>query len=222
MGDVVQLPSIGPGAILADIIGSNVVSTVTSEIFRQAATSQIIVNTHRINQGKPLVQPTGEDTALRDFYVIPSDSPEDIQAKLLRMVTDRIPNRFGLHPIQDAQVLTPMNRSSLGSRVLNEVLQQALNQDAAPKVSRFGWAYAPGNQVIQTVNDYEKDVFNGDIGHVVRVDSEDGTVAIAYDGLHVDYEFGELDEVALVIALRTVLSMRRLTNLATWFKTAAL
>jgi exodeoxyribonuclease V alpha subunit len=158
VGDVDQLPSVGPGAVLADIIASGVVPTVTlTEIFRQAATSQIIIIAHRINQVKPPLQPTGDDETLRDFYIIPADSPEDIQAKLLRVVTDRILDRFNLHPIQDVHILTPKNRGSLGSRALNEVLQQAINPDAAPHVSRFGWTYAPGDKVIQTVNDYEKD-----------------------------------------------------------------
>lgn len=143
------------------------------------------------------MQSTSNDETLRDFYVIPADSPEDIQAKLLRVVTDRIPNRFNLHPIQDVQVLTPMNHGSLGSRALNEVLQQALNPDTEPRVSRFGWTYAPGDKVIQTINDYEKDTFNGDIGRVVRVEPENSTVIVDFDGRHVDYEFGELDEVAL-------------------------
>ena len=112
VGDVDQLPSVGPGSVLADIITSERIPTVTlTEIFRQAATSQIIVNAHRINQGQmPLLREDGQS----DFYVIPADSPEDIQAKLLRVVTERIPQRFGLHPIRDVQVLTPMNRGQSG------------------------------------------------------------------------------------------------------------
>ena len=112
VGDVDQLPSVGPGSVLADIIGSERIPTVRlTEIFRQAATSQIIVNAHRINQGQ---MPLMREDSPSDFYVIPADSPEEIQAKLLRVVTERIPQRFGLHPIRDVQVLTPMNRGSLG------------------------------------------------------------------------------------------------------------
>ena len=198
VGDVDQLPSVGPGAVLADIIASERIPTVTlTEIFRQAATSQIIVNAHRINQGQlPLMR---EDSH-SDFYVIPADSPEDIQAKLLRVVTERIPQRFGLHPIRDVQVLTPMNRGSLGARALNGVLQQALNPDANPQVTRFGWTYAPGDKVIQTVNNYDKDVYNGDIGRVAQVDLEEGQVEIDFDGRIVTYDVGELDEVALAYA----------------------
>ncbi len=197
VGDVDQLPSVGPGSVLADIIASSRVPTVTlTEIFRQAATSQIIVNAHRINQGK-MPQEAQQHAEERDFYVIPAETPEDIQDKLLRVVTERIPQRFGLHPIRDIQVLTPMNRGSLGVRALNAVLQQALNPDAQPRVTRFGWTYAPGDKVIQTVNNYDKDVFNGDIGHVTQVDPEEGIITLDFDGRPVTYELSELDEVAL-------------------------
>jgi exodeoxyribonuclease V alpha subunit len=198
VGDVDQLPSVGPGTVLADIIASGCIPIVTlTEIFRQAATSQIIVNAHRMNQGQ---LPVMRDDGQSDFYVIRADSPEEIQAKLLRVVTERIPQRFGLHPIRDVQVLTPMNRGSLGARALNGVLQEALNPEATPRVTRFGWTYAPGDKVIQTVNNYEKDVFNGDIGRVTRVDVEAGQVEIDFDGRPVSYDVGELDEVALAYA----------------------
>src|SRR2546422_2477772 len=198
VGDVDQLPSVGPGAVLADLIASGSIPTVTlTEIFRQAASSQIIVNAHRINQGQmPLMREDGQS----DFYVIPADSPEDIRAKLLRVVTERIPQRFGLHPIRDVQVLTPMNRGSLGARALNAVLQQALNPEATPQVTRFGWTYAPGDKVLQTVNNDEKDVYNSAIGQVAQVDVEEGQVEIDFEGRLVTYDVGELDEVALAYA----------------------
>jgi exodeoxyribonuclease V alpha subunit len=200
VGDVDQLPSVGPGSVLADLIASGRIPTVTlTEIFRQAASSQIIVNAHRINRGKmPLdLDETEDEQDRRDFYVIPAETPEAIQDILLRVVTQRIPERFGLHPIRDIQVLTPMNRGSLGARALNVVLQQALNPDATPRVSRFGWTYTPGDKVIQTVNNYDKDVFNGDIGHVAQVDAEEGVITLNFDGKAVAYDLGELDEVAL-------------------------
>jgi exodeoxyribonuclease V alpha subunit len=198
VGDVDQLPSVGPGSVLADIIGSERIPTVRlTEIFRQAATSQIIVNAHRINQGQ---MPQMREDGTSDFYVIPADDPEEIQAKLLRVVTERLPQRFGLHPIRDVQVLTPMNRGSLGARALNAVLQQALNPDATPQVTRFGWTYAPRDKVLQTVNNYEKDVYNGDIGQVSQVDVEEGEVTIDFEGRLVTYDVGELDEVALAYA----------------------
>src|SRR3989442_295378 len=198
VGDVDQLPSVGPGTVLADIIASSRIPTVTlTEIFRQAATSQIIVNAHRINQGQmPLMREDGSS----DFYVIPADSPEEIQAKLLRVVTERIPQRFGLHPIRDVQVLTPMNRGSLGARALNVALQEALNADATPTVTRFGWSYAPVDKVIQTINDYDQHALKRDIGQVLRVDLEEGEVVVSFDGRDVTYDVAELDEVALAYA----------------------
>jgi exodeoxyribonuclease V alpha subunit len=168
-----------------------------TEVFRQAATSQIIVNAHRINRGQ---LPERPGSAPSDFYFIACQSPEEIHDKLLHVVTERIPKRFGLHPIHDLQVLTPMNRGGLGARALNVELQQRLNPTAEPRVTRFGWTYAPGDKVIQTVNNYDKDVFNGDIGRVLDIDAVEGIVAIDYDGRRVEYDLGELDEVSLAYA----------------------
>jgi exodeoxyribonuclease V alpha subunit len=200
VGDVDQLPSVGPGAVLSDIIESGTLLTVKlTEIFRQAERSQIVINAHRINQGKlPRPPETQEDPS--DFYFIPTDTPEDVHARLVHVVTERIPKRFGLHPIEDIQVLTPMNRGRLGARALNSELQACLNPQAQPRLSRFGWTFAPGDKVIQTVNDYHKEVFNGDIGRVARIDIEEGVIYMDFDGRTVEYEFGELDEVALAYA----------------------
>ena len=198
VGDVDQLPSVGPGAVLADLIGSGVLTIVRlTEIFRQAAASQIIVNAHRINRGQMPERPAREAS---DFYFVPTDTPEAIHDKLLYVITERIPKRFGLDPINDVQVLTPMNRGGLGARALNVALQERLNPHATPRVTRFGWTYAPGDKVIQTVNNYDKDVFNGDIGRIVRIDEEEGLVFVDYDGRQVEYETGELDEVSLAYA----------------------
>jgi exodeoxyribonuclease V alpha subunit len=198
VGDVDQLPSVGPGAALADLIGSGVLPTVRlTEIFRQAATSQIIVNAHRINRGQ---MPERPGSKVSDFYFVTADTPEAIHEKLLHVVTERIPKRFGLDPINDVQVLTPMNRGGLGARALNVALQERLNPHATPRVTRFGWTYAPGDKVIQTVNNYDKDVFNGDIGRIVRIDEEEGLVFVDYDGRQVEYDTGELDEISLAYA----------------------
>ena len=132
-----------------------------------------------------------------DFYVIPAETPEAIEALLLQVVSERIPKRFGLHPIRDVQVLTPMHRGSLGSRALNAALQNILNPHATPRVTRFGWTYAPGDKVIQTVNNYDKEVFSGDIGRVTQVDVDEGVVTVDFEGRLVTYELGELDEVSL-------------------------
>ncbi len=198
VGDVDQLPSVGPGAVLFDIIESGAMPTVRlTEIFRQAERSRIVVNAHRINEGR---LPQLEAEARSDFYFVCADTSEEIHALLLQIVSERIPKRFGLHPIQDIQVLTPMNRGRLGARSLNIELQKQFNPKAEPRVSRFGWTFAPGDKVIQTVNDYVKEVFNGDIGCVTRLDLEEGLIAMDFDGREVNYEFGELDEIALAYA----------------------
>jgi exodeoxyribonuclease V alpha subunit len=199
VGDADQLPSVGPGAVLGDIIRSGSVPTISlTEIFRQAASSSIIINAHRINHGEmPLNQ---DGTGLSDFYVIPAFSPEEIYRKLIQLITERIPKRFGLHPVRDVQVLTPMNRGGLGARALNVELQKALNAKAEPKITRFGTTFAPGDKVIQIVNNYDKEVFNGDIGQILKIDLEESLLLIEYDGRAVEYEFGELDEVSLAYA----------------------
>ena len=200
VGDVDQLPSVGPGAVLADLIASEQVPTVRlTEIFRQAKASRIIVNAHRINQGLPPQSPR-EDQPNSDFYLIRCDTPELIHERLIRAVTERIPSRFGLDPVRDIQVLTPMNRGGLGSRALNVELQRQLNPTAQPRIERFGWTYAPGDKVIQLINDYDKDVFNGDIGHIADIDLEQSLLNIDFDGRRVAYDFGELDTVALAYA----------------------
>ena len=199
VGDVDQLPSVGPGAVLADIIDSKAVPTVRlTEIFRQAASSRIIVNAHRINKGEMPLK--AEGTELSDFYFIPAETPEEIYAKIVQVVTERIPKRFGLHPVKDVQILTPMNRGGLGARSLNVELQKVLNEKSEPKISRFGTTFAPGDKVIQTVNNYDKEVFNGDIGHIESIDVEEGLLTVKYDDRLVEYEFGELDEVQLAYA----------------------
>jgi exodeoxyribonuclease V alpha subunit len=199
VGDVDQLPSVGPGAVLADLIGSGQVATVRlTEVFRQAAASRIVVNAHRINQGQRPEVPA--DAADSDFYLIRCETPEQVQERLLRAVSERIPARFGLDPIRDIQVLTPMNRGGLGARALNVALQALLNPSAQPRMQRFGWTYAPGDKVIQLVNNYDKEVFNGDIGRVAAIDTEEGLLQLDFDGRRLEYEQGELDEIALAYA----------------------
>jgi len=205
VGDVDQLPSVGPGAVLADLIHSEQVPTVRlTEVFRQAAASRIVVNAHRINVGRmpeaPREDQPKDDQPDCDFYLIRCDSPEQIHERLLKVVTERIPQRFGLDPVRDIQVLTPMNRGSLGARALNGDLQRALNPSAQPRLERFGWTYAPGDKVIQLVNVYDKEVFNGDIGRILGIDTAEGLVTIEVDGRPIVYETGELDQVALAYA----------------------
>ena len=197
VGDVDQLPSVGPGQILADIISSAAVPVVRlSEVFRQAAQSRIIVNAHRINQGR---MPEWEAKPGRDFYFIAADEPEDVVNKILTVVKERVPRQCRLHPIRDIQVLCPMNRGVTGARALNLSLQAALNPEA-PCIEKFGWCFSIGDKVMQTENDY-KEVFNGDIGFIQSIDP-DATqeLVIDFDGRAVHYPFADLDQLTLAYA----------------------
>nr|WP_208852218.1 ATP-dependent RecD-like DNA helicase [Roseomonas genomospecies 6] len=199
VGDVDQLPSVGPGQVLGDVIGSGAVPVVRlTEIFRQAATSRIIVNAHRINAGQmPETPKAGEDS---DFYFVEAATPEAGVGKLIEMVRDRIPRRFGADPVRDVQILCPMNRGGLGARSLNIELQKVLNPPGESRVERFGWTFGPGDKVMQVENNYDKEVYNGDLGIVSAVDMEEGTLTATFDGRPVIYDFGELDEIVLAYA----------------------
>ena len=192
VGDIDQLPSVGPGQVLADVIASGAIPVVRlTEVFRQAAMSRIIVNAHRINEGvtPDLGKPEGES----DFYFVPADDPETAVPRILELVRTRIPRRFGLHPVHDIQVLCPMNRGGVGARSLNVELQAALNPAGERKVERFGWTFAPGDKVMQIENDYDREVYNGDIGRIEDVDPEMGEVTARFDDRIAAYGFGELD-----------------------------
>ncbi|MDA8376947.1 MAG: ATP-binding domain-containing protein, partial [Planctomycetia bacterium] len=146
---------------------------------------------HRINAGH--TPDLGNPEGLSDFYFIAADDPAEAADKLVKLVTTHIPRRFGLDPLQDIQVLCPMNRSALGARALNEALQTALNGESAPAIEKFGRRFAPGDKVMQIQNDSEKEVFNGDIGFVRDVDIEESTLTVDFEGRVVSYGFGELD-----------------------------
>ena len=192
VGDIDQLPSVGPGQVLADIIGSGTVPVVRlTEVFRQAAQSRIITTAHQINQGR--IPDLGKVEGETDFYFMPADDPEDAVPKIINLVGKHIPRKFGLDPIRDVQVLCPMNRGGVGARSLNIELQAALNPNPTAKVERFGWTFAPGDKVMQIENDYDKDVFNGDIGYIQAVDTVEGELIVDFDGREVSYQFGELD-----------------------------
>ncbi len=201
VGDVDQLPSVGAGQVLADIIGSGIVPVARlTEIFRQAAESRIVTNAHRVNAGRMPDLEVPKDGGT-DFYFVAADDPEDGAHKVVEIVRDRIPRRFGLDAVRDVQVLAPMQRGVLGARGLNLALQAALNGDASkPSIEKFGWTYRVGDKVMQTENDYEKEVYNGDIGTIVGLDAEEGELAIEFDGRLVPYPFGELDQVTLAYA----------------------
>ena len=192
VGDIDQLPSVGPGQVLADIISSGAVSVVRlTEVFRQAARSRIIISAHRINQGSiPDLSPPETES---DFYFVPADDPAAAVGRIIELVKTRMPKRFGLDPIRDIQVLCPMNRGGVGARSLNIELQAALNPAGDRKVERFGWTFAPGDKVMQIENDYDKEVYNGDIGYIDDVDPNAGEIVASFDGRPVTYGLGELD-----------------------------
>ena len=198
VGDVDQLPSVGPGQVLRDLIASNAVPLVRlTEVFRQAASSRIIVNAHHINNGRMPDLAAAEGS---DFHFVDATEPDHAARKLVTIVRERIPARFGLDAIRDVQVLCPMNRGAVGARSLNVMLQAALNPPGEVRVERFGSSYGAGDKVMQVVNDYERDVFNGDVGTVARVDAEEGELVVTFDGRDVTYGFGELDELSLAYA----------------------
>jgi exodeoxyribonuclease V alpha subunit len=192
VGDIDQLPSVGPGQVLADIIASDSLPVVRlTQVFRQAEQSRIIVSAHRINHGAiPDLNPPGPDS---DFYFVLAEDPETAVMRIIDLVKARIPKRFGFDPIRDIQVLCPMNRGGVGARSLNIELQAALNSSGENKVQRFGWTFTPGDKVMQIENDYEKEVYNGDIGYIADINSDEGELTCRFDDRPVVYALGELD-----------------------------
>jgi exodeoxyribonuclease V alpha subunit len=188
--------------VLRDLIESGSVPVARlTEIFRQATHSQIIVHAHQINQGH--IPELGSETDNSDFFFIRRDDPTRIVETVLELVKQRIPRKFHLDPIADIQVLSPMNRGSLGVRELNVHLQNELNpaRPQDPVVEKFGWQFRLRDKVMQTENDYEKEVFNGDIGQVSRIDPNERTLFVKFDLREVNYDFGELDQLSLAYAV---------------------
>jgi len=202
VGDVDQLPSVGPGMVLRHLIESGVAPVARlTEVFRQAAASHIITTAHRINQG---LLPERKDPATNpDFFFVEREAPERITATVVELASRRIPGKFGLDPIRDIQVLVPMNRGSLGVRELNVRLQAELNpaRPGEPAIEKFGWTFRARDKVLQTQNDYDKEVFNGDLGQVVSVDLEEKEVRVRFDTRDIVYDYGELDELMLAYAM---------------------
>lgn len=217
IGDADQLPSVGPGQVLRDLIDSGAIPVARlQEIFRQAHNSSIVRNAHRVNRGYlPELEPPSDE--LSDFYFVRTEDDdrrrrpahevaEDVQRKIARIVAGRLPARFRVHPVRDVQVLSPMNRGPLGARALNAVLQEVLNpprdSDADP-VKRFGWEYRERDKVMQTENDYGRDVFNGDLGVVDSIDHGEQKMAIRFEGhaTSIDYSFTDLDRLMLAYAV---------------------
>lgn len=204
VGDVDQLPSVGPGNVLADVIRSGVVPVARlTEVFRQAAQSRIITGAHEINEGRvpSFPKPAPKEC---DFHFIERDTPEAIMDTIVHLARDRIPAAFGFDPLRDIQVLSPMNRTPLGTSNLNIILQQALNPPGELKmeVERFGLCFRSGDKVIQTRNNYDKDVFNGDIGRVGDIEADPLRMHVHFeDGRTAIYESGDMDELRLAWAI---------------------
>jgi exodeoxyribonuclease V alpha subunit len=198
IGDVDQLPPVGPGQVLADLVGSGAVPVVRlTEVFRQAQESRIVTNARRLLDGmRPEPNPSGSS----DFYVVEAAGPEDASRKLVQVVAERVPRRFGFDPVRDVQVLCPMNRGLLGARMLNRELQRVLNPASEIRIRRFGMTFSPGDKVMQVENDYARDVCNGDLGTVAAVDPEARGLTVVFDGREVAYAAGELDGLALAYA----------------------
>jgi exodeoxyribonuclease V alpha subunit len=198
VGDVDQLPSVGPGNVLRDILDSGAIpSARLTDIFRQGERSQIVEQAHRINQG---LMPQWEKKQEADLYFIGAEDPEQAANLIVRLCSERIPRRFGLDPMKDIQVLCPMNRGGIGASALNNKLQEALNP-GGPAVTRFGRTFRPRDRVLQTSNNYDKEVFNGELGWVTGIDVDDGTLEVVYDEAKVTYEFSELDELMPAYAM---------------------
>lgn len=196
VGDIDQLPSVGAGNVLRDIIDSGQVPVIRlTRIFRQAQSSRIVMSAHAINQGRYPDTSNGKDT---DFFFIRKDDPEQVAEEIVKLVKHRLPKAYN-QPLSNIQVLTPMQRSVVGAGNLNMLLQQALNTSTLG-ISRGGINYKLGDRVMQIRNNYDKNVFNGDIGIIEKVNMEDRTLCIRFDGSLVEYEASELDEVTLAYA----------------------
>jgi len=200
VGDVDQLPSVGPGAVLADVIASGAATVIRlTEIYRQAAASRIVVSAHQVNRGQlpDLDPPPGDGPARSDFYFVARDDPAAALATVVELVAERIPSRFGLDPVADVQVLTPMHRGDLGTVALNAALQARLNptREGAAEARRGERAFRAGDKVMQVRNDYDKDVFNGDIGVVESITDGGGVTIRLLDGRRATWEATELDQL---------------------------
>ena len=198
VGDADQLPSVGPGNVLGDLIASGKIPVVELRtVFRQASASLIVTNAHRVNQGI-MPQSTSEGGALSDFYLIEKDDPEECVRLIKEMVGRRIPERFGLDPVQDVQILTPMHKGNLGTENLNRELRDMINPNGNPL---RGDRFRVGDRVMQTRNNYDKEVFNGDVGRISGFNPEEEEALVEYEGRIVPYHISEMDEMILAYAV---------------------
>ena len=199
VGDVNQLPSVGPGTVLKDLIASQKIPTaILTEIFRQAKGSRIITNSHLINDG---IMPDLSVSTASDFFFIQKDDPNELLTTLLDLVAFRLPQRYKFNPLDDIQVLAPMRKGVVGINNLNIELQKKLNPKSMRRIQRGGDCFQTGDKVMQTKNNYNKEVFNGDVGKISEIDLEEQSVLIDFEGKLVDYKFNEMDEVQLAYAV---------------------
>ncbi len=200
VGDIDQLPSVGAGNVLKDIIDSAKIPTVIlTDIFRQAGESLIVANAHRINDGQmPVFGNHGDHH--RDFYFFEIEEPEKALQKIIELCREKIPEKFGYDPVNDIQVLTPMHRGIVGAANLNAELQKHLNP-SKDELVRGGKVLKVGDKVMQIRNNYDKEVFNGDIGRIMRINREEQEVTVDYDGRYIPYEYSELDEIIMAYAV---------------------
>jgi exodeoxyribonuclease V alpha subunit len=198
VGDTNQLPSVGPGNVLKDMIASKMMPvTILNVIFRQAAGSKIITNAHKINDG---VFPDIWNTSDSDFFFIEAQENDAVLKEILTLSTQRLPKKYGFHPLKDIQVLAPMKRGVIGTENLNAALQEVLNPKENPLL-RNGQKYTPGDKVMQIRNNYEKEVYKGDIGRITAIDVVEQELSVNFDDREVVYDFSELDELVLAYAV---------------------
>lgn len=198
VGDINQLPSVGPGNVLKDMISSlSLPVTTLNEIFRQASGSHIILNAHRINRGIFPQLYNGQDS---DFFFMECQENQDVLNTIVKLVSQRLPNRYGFNPTADIQVLAPMKKGVIGTENLNQTLQQILNpKDSA--LFRAGYKFQTGDKVMQIRNDYKKEVFNGDIGYIQDIDAEEQQILVRFEERDVLYDYSDLDELVLAYAI---------------------
>lgn len=197
VGDTDQLPSVGAGSVLGDLIKSGVVSATKLDfIFRQDTSGLIVTNAHHVNAGEPLEVRSGDT----DFYFMRIEDPALCVQRAIEFMTTRIPRKFGMDPLRDVQILTPMRRNALGTENLNVEIQKALNP-TGPALVRGGTIFRVGDRVMQLRNNYDKDVYNGDVGFVKGVDADARSLVVAFDGRPVQYDAGDLDELVLAYAM---------------------
>jgi exodeoxyribonuclease V alpha subunit len=202
VGDVFQLPSVGPGNVLADIIGSGCMPVFyLHKIFRQDRESGIIVNAHRVREGDFPEFPESTDIDERsDFYFLEQANPDRAAARIVDLCCNQLPNEFGLDPVNDIQVLTPMHKGAVGTINLNNLLQKVLNHQPVDSKTT-GFSFKTGDKVMHLKNNYHKEVYNGDIGKIETIDIEKSELAVNYYGKMVRYDFDELDEITMAYAI---------------------